>query len=172
MRGLVGSLVAMAATMGNVPVCAQEVHEHGVSFLNVALEDRMVEIELESPAADIVGFERYPETPEERRAIEHAAGMLRDGAGLFVLPPAAKCVLTEAEVESPLLDGAMETEATGHTEFYVHYQFQCANPAAVSHMDVRLAQRFPAMREIEIQAISARGQTGRTLARGQQRFKF
>ena len=41
-----------------------------------------------------------------------------------------------------------------HAEFHAHYHFHCDNPARLSHIDVKLFERFPSMRELEVQAIS------------------
>ena len=35
-------------------------HEHGVSTLKIALEGQSIQMKLESPANDIVGFEHFP----------------------------------------------------------------------------------------------------------------
>ena len=98
------ALVAMAALVSiGAPADAADPHQHGVGRLNVAVQGDEVEIELETPGADIVGFEHEPRTAEQKRAVQDAATALRDGAALFVFPAAAGCTLKEAEVEAGLL---------------------------------------------------------------------
>jgi hypothetical protein len=40
-------------------------HEHGLTQMNLALDEQNLHIEVISPAANIVGFEHQPQTPEE-----------------------------------------------------------------------------------------------------------
>ncbi len=46
-----------------------EAHEHGVAHLNVAHDGKNLYIKLTSPAANIVGFEYRPCTPEQKAAV-------------------------------------------------------------------------------------------------------
>ncbi len=80
------------------------IHEHGVSRLNLGQEGTEIHVELESPAANIVGFEHAPSTEAEREALEQAIATLRDGERLFRFSDGAACHLVEARVETPLTD--------------------------------------------------------------------
>lgn len=73
-------------------------HEHGVGALNIAFEGRQVAMELEAPGADIVGFEYHAESSEDRAKIDGAIALLAKPLELFVLPPEARCTVTEARV--------------------------------------------------------------------------
>jgi len=142
-------------------------HVHGVGLLNLAAEGNMVEIELISPGADIVGFEHGAETQADREAVENAVTRLKAGAQLFVFPREAQCRLEEAEVESELMgDERHEGEGEAHeehAEFHARYRFFCAEPGALTHVDVGFFRQFPAARELEVQFIAARGQGGQEL---------
>ena len=80
-------------------------HEHGASALDVAIVEGRVEMRLESPAMDIVGFEHEPSTDEQRAAIEEARATLSDPLTLFAPPEAAGCAVAEAAVEHVFEDG-------------------------------------------------------------------
>ena len=41
-------------------------HEHGVSTLQIALEGQYIQMELESPANDIIGFEHLPKNNKQK----------------------------------------------------------------------------------------------------------
>ncbi|MEO0680769.1 MAG: DUF2796 domain-containing protein [Pseudomonadota bacterium] len=71
-------------------------HEHGVGILTIAAEGGRVAMELESPGADIVGFEHPAEGAEDRAAIEDAIAALARPSALFALPEAAGCTVIEA----------------------------------------------------------------------------
>lgn len=159
-------------------------HEHGVGQLSLAVEGNTVEIEITAPGADIVGFEHAAETEADRAALAAAAARLKDGAGLFRFPPKADCRLEDAEVHSALLDDAHDHEkkhdhdkgqaheAEGHAEFRAHYHFQCADPAALSHVDLGYFTAFPAARELEARTITAKGQGAQELTAERARLTF
>lgn len=83
-------------------------HVHGTGALNVVLEEGEVHIELDSPAANILGFEHTPSSKADQETLEQAVATLTDGDRLFRFPEDAQCRLTKADVESSLLDHAEE----------------------------------------------------------------
>ena len=84
-----------------------ESHEHGVSTLKIALENQILEIELEAPANDVVGFEHAPENKIQKEAIARALLILKSKPGVFKLSSDANCnienVSGEFEVEKKTL---------------------------------------------------------------------
>ena len=152
-------------------------HVHGESRIGLAIEGNVVEIEFESPAHDIVGFESMPKTAKQRAAVESALATLKKGEALFRLSPGAGCKLHEAEVETPLV-GAVEkmaqehAEEEEHSEFHAHYRFRCAQPTRLKGVEVLLFDTFRTMREIEVGAILPGGQRAATLKPGSNRFDF
>lgn len=156
------------------------VHEHGVGQLNVALEDASLYIEFVSPAMNIVGFEHAPNNPEQEKAVQQAKQTLEDGNQMFSLPPEAQCELAATELETDMggVEDAHDHEAEHeaedhvhesehddevHSEFYVSYEFRCANPASLTHIDVQLFELFPTKEELQVQTITGKGQTSGTL---------
>lgn len=173
------AFVAIAATLtvsGLTPAMAEnKAHEHGVGLMNIAVETQNVEIELESPGADIVGFEHAAKTSAQKKAIEAAEDKLKDGDRLFAFPSGAKCRMTEVEIESPRLEsdkGHKHEHEDGHSEFHAHYHFQCESPGQLTHMDVRYFEMFPAAHELTVQMISAAGQSVQRLTPKTARLKF
>ena len=81
-----------------------------------------MEIEFESPAHDIVGFESMPKTEKQRAAVEAAVAALKKGEALFRLTPGAGCKLEEAEVETPLAESDHKEEQK-HAEEEEHSEF-------------------------------------------------
>jgi hypothetical protein len=184
---LIGLVVPLATTAAERQHGA---HEHGAGKLNLAQEKDEVEIELEVPGVDIVGFEHPAETAEDRKAVEAAVKKLKAGARLFRFPVAACCTLKEAEVEVHGGEKGGPKEKTaqhkheekagehkheierGHSEFHAHYHFRCANPTAASPLDVQVFVQFPAAQKLVVQAISPRGQSAATLTPQNHRFNF
>ncbi|MDE0059181.1 MAG: DUF2796 domain-containing protein [Defluviicoccus sp.] len=179
-------LAAVAAPAGGALAAEGEhkPHVHGESKLNLAVEGNVLEIELESPAHDVVGFEHMPKTAAQRDSVKRAVTTLKDGAALFRLSPGAGCKLQEAEVETPLAEAeghkheeaghkeGEHAEEEVHSEFEAHYRFRCADPAALKSMEVKLFESFGRMEEIELGAVLPAGQRAMTLKPGSSRFDF
>ncbi|MCG8543872.1 MAG: DUF2796 domain-containing protein [Alphaproteobacteria bacterium] len=161
-------------------------HVHGVGALNAAVDGPTVEIEFESPGANIVGFEHAAKTDADRRAIANATATLKAGDKLFAFPAAAGCRLTESKVEAPSLDDhnkhghdkhghGHDKHGKGeeaHSEFHAHYQYRCDRPADLTHIDINIFRLFPATEELKVQAISPRGQRAQTLTSKAPRLMF
>lgn len=92
---LLGTMTVQAAERQH------DAHEHGVSEVKLAVEGNTVEIELESPGADIVGFEHTPATEADKVAVAKAAAILAKGGDVFAPAPAAQCSLIDADIDAP-----------------------------------------------------------------------
>ncbi|WP_020506347.1 DUF2796 domain-containing protein [Lamprocystis purpurea] len=169
-------------------------HEHGVGSLTLALDGKEMEIELESPAANLVGFEHAPKDDAQRAALERAVALLKDGERLFSFPKAAGCRLTAASVSSSLL-GHEPAEKADHEDHKAHaeapsaaadhdaeheshadldadYDFECTHPEKIDQVEVGLFAAFPATERLKVQYVTARGQGGAELTKAQPRIVF
>ena len=162
-------------------------HEHGAAELDAALDGSMLEIELRSPAMNLVGFEHAPSSDADKRKIADARERLEQPDALFGLPAAAGCKLAEPELESPLFEGEAhdhgdehehEHEHDGdhesqHSEIHAHYHFDCATPQAIQALDLQaLFEAFPGTKKIQAQLIGPNGQRGAQLDADQPRATF
>ncbi|ROL76445.1 zinc-binding protein [Pseudomonas chlororaphis] len=151
-------------------------HEHGVARLNAALDGQTLELELESPAMNLVGFEHAASTDADKAKVASVRAQLEKPLALFSLPPAAGCVVAQQELESPLFGDKPEdhdedhddAKSAGghehhheHSEIHAHYQFTCATPGALKNLDLAgVFKTFPATQKIQVQLISPSGQQG------------
>ena len=151
-------------------------HEHGVGRLNAALDGKTLELELESPAMNLVGFEHVATSDADKAKVAAVRAQLEKPLALFNLPTAAGCVVENQELESPLFgdkpdaDDDHDEDAKDedghehhhdHSEIHAHYQFTCATPAALKSLDLaNIFTRFPATRKIQVQLIGPGGQQG------------
>ncbi|UZE17362.1 DUF2796 domain-containing protein [Pseudomonas sp. B21-054] len=146
-------------------------HEHGVARLNAALDGQTLELELESPAMNLVGFEHAATSDADKAKVAAARAQLEKPLALFNLPTTAKCTVAQQELESPLFGDEPDHEdhdedADGdehheHSEIHAHYQFTCAVPGALKNLDLAtLFKTFPATQKIQVQLISPSGQQG------------
>lgn len=151
-----------------------DAHEHGVGRLNAVLDGKALELELESPAMNLVGFEHLATTDADKAKLAAARKQLEQPLVLFSLPKAAGCVVSSQELESPLFgdkpddDHDHATDGKGaaahdhdHSEIHAHYQFTCASPAALKNLDLaNIFKTFPATQKIQVQLIGPSGQQG------------
>ena len=119
---------------------AGEAHVHGLATLTLAMESQSLEIEFESPAANLVGFEHKAKSPKEKKAVKSAEAILQKAADLFVFS-SASCQLKEMEVDtSGLMEDShsdhgyhhndhhssnYENEDDGHSGIKALYRFTC-----------------------------------------------
>ena len=175
------ALLALMVGFSNYStVDAADPHQHGVGQLNVAIQGDHVEIELETPGADIVGFEHPPRTVGQKTAVQDAARTLRNGSARFVFPAAARCKLEKTKVESGLLEDNHETHEEKHhgekhkeeihAEFHALYHFSCKNPA--SYTDLQYFEAFPHAKALLARTITAKGQRKQRLTRKAPRLIF
>ena len=146
-----------------------EVHEHGMAQLNIALDGNTLQLELASPAMNILGFEHAPRNQKQQAAVKQAVVRLKKGAQMITLTPAAKCNLTEAEVDTALLKHPHEaghgkaTHEDEHTDFDAHYVFQCQQAARLQVITLNLFKAFPGIEELAVQLLTDKGQTASNL---------
>ena len=145
-------------------------HQHGVASLNVALEGAKLEIELESPAMNILGFEYTPSSQSDQATATAARAALQSPLELFALPAAADCAVSEIEVESPLFanDDHEHTHADdkgeSHSEIDAAYELTCRQPEALTSLSLApLFKQFPGMTKVTVQLITANDQKGAEL---------
>ncbi|GGU58995.1 hypothetical protein GCM10009504_15060 [Pseudomonas laurentiana] len=141
-----------------------DAHEHGVAHLNVVLDDKTLELELESPAMNLVGFEHAASSPADKAKVADVRKQLEQPLTLFGLASAAQCTETDEALESPLFDDATSDDhhaAHEHSEIHAHYQLTCEQPGKLAELDLGpLFKAFPATQKITVQLIGPNGQKG------------
>lgn len=181
------ALVVLALALGATGATAQQAatpepttrqlgaHAHGTGKLNIAIERRTVEIELEAPGSDIVGFEHAATTPEQKKAIADARALLAKPLALFKPPEAAGCKVTSSRVRLVSGDhghshghshGKAKTgkSADPHSEFEATYTLTCAKPDQLEALDLDYFKSFPRAEALDIVIVGAKGQQSKQKA--------
>lgn len=145
-------------------------HEHGVASLNAVLDGNTLELQLSSPAMNLVGFEHAASTDADKAKVAAARQTLEQPLKLFALAQAAGCNEDSQELESPLFgdapgadddDGDEHEHGHEHADVHAHYQLTCANPGKLAQIDLTpLFKAFPATQKINVQLIGPDGQKG------------
>jgi hypothetical protein len=167
------TILALSASHGaaeSVPQLGP--HQHGHGSLNLAVEGQTVQMALEVPGADIVGFEYEATTAEDRAKVQAAEEKLAQPLALFVLPRNAGCKVTSAKVvmtrASEIDHDAHEheedahAEADGHeadhSEFHAEYVLSCSNVAAITTISFPYFDAFPSSEELAVTLITEKSQ--------------
>jgi hypothetical protein len=143
-------------------------HQHGVGKLNVVWEGNKIDIELENPADNIVGFEHAPRTESQKKAVQEALATLKDAGKVFGFTPEAQCHGKATEVKT----ASESNKGEEHSEFHAQYRFTCEKSDALKTVDVYIFKLFPKTRTLQTQVVSAKGQTAVQLKRGLTRITF
>ena len=157
-------------------------HEHGHVLLQIVQDGSALNIALQSPAVNIIGFEHHAESVADKKTLRATEQLLTDPEQLFSLPPKAGCSPQESELESELLEHLDEHDdhdkeddhddhegKEEHSEFHAEYRYACNAPESLEYIDVNLFARFSGIEEIDVQVVTAGGQTATELEPGKTR---
>jgi len=153
-------------------------HEHGVASLNVALDGQTLEIQLESPAMNLVGFEHEAKSDADKAKVASARKHLEQPQALFALPIEAKCALQDSELDSPLFGDAEHAEHEhgdehSHSDIDASYRFACANAKVLKTLELgSFFGTFPGTEKLEVQLIGPSGQQGAELTPSNSRLSL
>jgi hypothetical protein len=164
LSALLAAAPALAADKG-----ASRAHHHGAARLDVTLDGGALQIALDSPADNFLGFEHAPRTDAQKKTVARVEQQLREPGKLFTPVAAAGCQAQPTRVEIKLPPpGSKET----HSEIETEWRWQCAQPAALAHVDVGLFKAFPRLKELRVQIVTAHGQKAAVLKPGAVRLKI
>ncbi|MDE2367230.1 MAG: DUF2796 domain-containing protein, partial [Betaproteobacteria bacterium] len=177
-------------------------HVHGQAILEIAIDEAMVQVNLNSPLDNLLGFEHAPRNERERKIARTMATKLHQADNLFIFTPAARCRLESARLESPMLSPDLLMPVSGnsvgksgggtsgiskapspapsapvaasddHAELDATWNFRCVQPQALQGLDVRLFQAFPGLRRIDAAIAGPKGQSSARLSPTSTRLKW
>jgi len=146
----------------------QGTHSHGLAKLHLVLEGKILNMQMNIPSADAVGFEHAPINAEEQSALQDALRKLQSPDNLFSLPLAADCSLKAGAIESALLNA----QAVEHADFDVVYQWQCAKPEQLTTIAHELFSYFTRLEKLYVEYLIHNKQGASELKRGETRLIF
>ncbi|GAA4652194.1 DUF2796 domain-containing protein [Kistimonas scapharcae] len=150
-------------------------HVHGAGQLNLAVEGKLLHIEMTIPGHDIVGFESIT-SPEREQQVDQAIERLQQ-ASMWHLPTSAQCTLLSTKAGHSAEshhddDHGHHHDHGSHLDFTVSQVFECNNPKALTEIEARLFERFANSESLKVQALTDKGQMSATLKRGKPVFRF
>ena len=149
----------------------QDAHVHGHAELNLAISGNTVQLEFDSPAMNLVGFENPPSSGKDRKLVDDSVEFLNNPSGWIGLASSAGCTVTQVDVESSLVQSHSHEEHAHekdnedqHADFEVSVEFQCKDTDQLENVDLSgLFQRFSGFDEIEVQWLTDRIQSSTEL---------
>lgn len=149
----------IAMTLMAIPafVAAHSAHVHGVAEMDVVVEGQKVVITLESPADNLLGFERAPKNDYEKNKVKDVAAQLQVPANLIALN--AQCKSGKPVVTMPSF-GKGE-----HSDITAEYAFECSNQA--TQVKLPMWQLFPGIKKLTVNLVTPQGQKQLKLKPGQ-----
>lgn len=140
-------------------------HEHGHGQLNLVLDGNQLLIELQAPAADLVGFEHGARSETEKARYAEAIAHLKQPGTLLRLDPAAGCTLIQQalqaakeEHENDKAHDEHPQDEAGHTDLGAIYSYSCETPAKLTGLEATLFGVYPSLEKLSVQAILPSGQ--------------
>ena len=151
-----------------------DAHVHGLSELTIAMDAQLLEIQLISPAMNLVGFEHKASSKKDIAAVEQAESILRQHDSLFLVAGGG-CKHLETSIDS---DDLLETDnhhsdhsdhsdhakdshkdehhhdhkeheqGESHSEIVASYSFSCKDSSKLSAITVSLFEQFPGIENI------------------------
>lgn len=160
---LQGSLAFAADTNSHSHPATLATHEHGVGQLNLALDQQRLDIELEVPAFNLLGFEHQPRQLEEKKRLSLVYQQLNQPLQLFAVKQEAQCSITQAQVLNDIESDEHEHEHEHETHWNIraNYQLNCQAFERLTQIDLSpFFKAFPNTQSLQVQMIGPNGQQG------------
>ena len=177
-RNLILILILVTCSLG-ASAAAQSTHVHGQGQVGMAIDQNLISMTLESPGADIVGFEHEARTAEEKTIVIEALKQLSDPMFVIQLPGSASCKVIQASSEVASENGDEghadhdededheehadhdeheEHENEAHGSFIAEYQLECTNIAAINSITFVYFDHFRNAQSLVVVLIDKNGQ--------------
>lgn len=176
----------ISALCALTPAGAHEAHVHGVGTLDVALDNHTLTLHLATPLINLLGFEHAANSAQDQQATRKMGLQLHAANSVFAITPAAQCKPVSVTLVSAVLEPALlgepplaakdaQTAADkhdGHANLDGDFVFDCAHPEQIKAIDVKLFDLYPGFHQINVQAVTLKGQSAAILKAGTTNIPF
>ena len=200
--GLAATMVAGGPVIGLAQVERQHAaHVHGEALGTLAVDGARLELELELPGYNLVGFEHAPRTPEQKAAMDSALEYL-NGVAWLTTDAAGGCQVAEMDAHihgfedddhgddaapedhhdgdhhhdhEPDHDDKQDHDhaaGEGHAEFHVMARLDCGSPERLGWVDLNLFERFEGNEVLRLDVLTDRLATRLRLHAGLKRVEL
>lgn len=155
-------------------------HVHGEAELTIAMEAKLLQIQLIAPASDIVGFEHQATSPEQQQTLSDARDVLSEFTNVFVFTD-GECEVTKIDIDTSTLEKTKH-DAHEHDKKHKHkhahsnitatYDFKCEGLQALSTLNINVFDIFPAVSRVNTMWISEHVQGSQALSANNRQIRF
>ncbi len=154
-----------------------KVHEHGTSNITIAIENNVLQIQLEAPLMDIAGFEGEPKTKLQKQKLREASNKLKNWQDIFKLATGS-CSKDRVTILGEHKKNQIhnhknyhkKNEKNIHSDIKILYEFNCTKPNNFKFLEIKLFETFPNIRKINAQWTTASGQGQKVLNKKQNKL--
>lgn len=132
-------------------------HEHGMVKLEVAVEGKIIELDLDGPAESFIGFEYTPKTKKEKKLFSDAHSLWTKGllTKLFIIDKKLECSVSDASFKQ-VIDGDDAKKESGiHSEIEAKAKITCAQNVEGKSILVNVKKDFPHIKKLSIDLIGS-----------------
>ncbi|AUN98698.1 DUF2796 domain-containing protein [Bacteriovorax stolpii] len=139
-------------------------HEHGSIKLEMAVEGKQIEIDIDGPAESFIGFEYAPKTAKEKKAFKDAQDLWKKDllTKIIMLDAKLGCSLGEVKFEQEMDDDHHEKgkkESGTHSDIEAEAKINCAQDPKGSMVSVALKKHFPHIKKLQIDLVGSETKT-------------
>ena len=170
-RGVCLVVLVLAVAASTVSGANQDAHVHGEGRVQIAIDGRLIFIALQSPGADIVGFEHAARSSAEKAAVATALSRLGDPLKIMRFDSAADCRVRRAtagiDVDEDEHDehdqqgqkaaheehgerGHEDHAEEAHGSFSAEYEIECADIGALRVIEFTYFRHFAAAQMLDV----------------------
>ena len=172
-------LIGLSLSQKNILAVEQRAHVHGLASITVVIENNLLEIEVESPADSLLGFEHQVRTEEDKSKLNQTELLLNKPDQLFTFQNEA-CALKTARVNLSsfvINHNPKNTDHHSHEKHYSHeknnththdarghkhkhkdivvgYLYDCQSTQRLESISINLFTYFPRIEEINVMWIN------------------
>lgn len=156
----------MFASLGHSAEHALGAHEHGAIKLGMAVEQNVVDIELDGPTESFISFEYLPKTAKEKKIFSDVKDLWEKQLfTLITLDKKLDCKITEASfkqvideketaAEQAKIKDPKKKEAGVHSDVEAKAKITCAKNVSGSLVTVSLKKHFKNIKKLNVELIS------------------
>ena len=150
-------------------------HVHGQLSMMIVLDADILQIEIESPAANLLGFEHQAQTNSELAKVSEVKTKLLTKTLFKFNGAACTAKLPELNLSSVMHQSKpsdKHNHETVHQDIHLTYTYTCENAEVLSSVDVYLFEFFPGIERINSQWLAHGRQGASELSAAKQRIQL
>ena len=134
-----------------------EAHVHGQANMTLITEGNKVEIAIESPAMNMLGFEHEAHSEQDKKTVTKVEKILSDSSALFTFD-GANCQAETSNLDIGHDEHQAMAEETGHKHQHMdidaRYSFTCEHIEQLQRVHVSLFELFPALSKLNVEWVN------------------